>query len=96
MYVITVEFAVHQDRIAAFREAMVDNARASRTHEPGCRQFDVCADPADAAVVFLYEVYDDKAAFDAHLASAHFAAFDARVRDWVVRKTVRSYARVDP
>ena len=96
MFVITVEFVVQHDRVAAFREAMVENARTSRTREPGCRQFDVCTDPSDPGVVFLYEVYDDKAAFDAHVASTHFLAFDSRVRDWVARKTVRSYARVDP
>ena len=96
MFVVTVEFVVQQDRVAAFREAMVENARASRTREPGCRQFDVCIDPSDPGVVFLYEVYDDQAAFDAHVASAHFVAFDGRVRDWVARKTVRSYERLDP
>jgi autoinducer 2-degrading protein len=27
--------------------------------------------------VFLYEVYENRAAFDAHLTSAHFRSFDA-------------------
>ena len=96
MYIVTVEFVAKPERAEAFRAAIVDNASASRRNEPGCRQFDVCSDPGDRAVVFLYEVYDDRAAFDAHRASAHFLAFDDRVRDWVDRKTVRTYERIDP
>ena len=96
MYVVTVEFVAKPEHAEAFRSATVENARASREHEPGCRQFDVCGDAANRAVVFLYELYDDRAAFDAHLASAHFRAFDDRVRDWIASKTVRIYGRIDP
>ena len=96
MYVVTVEFIAKPDHVEAFRRAMIENARASRAREPGCRQFDVCSDPADRAVVFLYEIYDDRAAFDAHLSSSHFRAFDERVREWVAKKTVRIYERTEP
>jgi quinol monooxygenase YgiN len=94
VYVVTVEFIVKTGHAAEFLPAMTENARASRECEPGCRQFDVCADPNDPHVIFLYELYDDRAAFDAHLATAHFKAFDARVAPWVERKTVRVYTRV--
>ena len=96
MYIVTVEFVAKPERAEAFRAAIVENASASRRHEPGCRQFDVCSDPSDRSVVFLYEVYDDRAAFDAHRATAHFLAFDDSVRDWVDRKTVRTYERIVP
>ena len=94
MYVVTVEFVIGAGHAAEFLPAMLENARASREREPGCRQFDVCADPNDPHAIFLYEIYDDRAAFDAHLATAHFKAFDARVAPWVERKSVRIYARV--
>ena len=96
MYVVTVEFVVRGEDAAAFRDAMIENATTSRAREPGCRQFDVCADPSDPALVFLYEVYDDRGAFDAHVASEHFRTFDVRVRPYVERKTVRVYERLDP
>lgn len=96
MYIVTVEFAVRPEHATRFRAAMVANARASRQVEAGCRQFDVCAMPDDPAKLFLYEAYADRAAFDAHLASAHYCAFDAAVRDWVAEKTVRIYQRLDP
>ena len=96
MYVVTVEFDVRAEMAPAFRAAMIANATASRRDEPGCRQFDVCADPAEPASIFLYELYDDRAAFDAHLASDHFRRFDEETRDWIAGKAVRLFERVDP
>ena len=96
MYVVTVEFTIHAEHRADFMTLMLDNARLSRTDEPGCRQFDVCIDDARADVVFLYELYDDRAAFEAHLAAAHFKAFDDAIRDWVARKDVKIYERIAP
>jgi quinol monooxygenase YgiN len=75
MYVIVVDFRIKPERIGEFMPLMLENARISRDTEPGCRQFDVCVDPADKASVFLYEIYDDRGAFDAHLAAAHFKRF---------------------
>lgn len=89
MYIVTVEFTIHPERMPVFMPLMVDNARASRAQEPGCRQFDVCLDPAAPNIVFLYEVYDDRAAFDAHLATAHFKRFDAAVAPMLASKAVR-------
>jgi len=96
MYVVTVVFVAKPEFREAFREAMIRNAQASREREPGCRQFDVCIDPADSATIFLYEVYDDRAAFDAHTRTDHFREFDTTVKDWVAHKAVTIYERVDP
>jgi len=95
VYVVTVVFEPKTEHAKAFRDEMLANAKVSRETEPGCRQFDVCVE-AGTGRVFLYELYDDRAAFEAHLASAHFKAFDAQVRDWVARKDVRSYERIAP
>jgi quinol monooxygenase YgiN len=96
MYVVTVEFDIKPQHFASFLPLMRENAHTSVETEPGCRQFDVCLDPARANSVFLYELYDDRAAFDAHLASAHFKRFDAAVRDMVANKVVRTLQRVEP
>lgn len=96
MYIVTVEFSVKPGQVAEFMPLMVENARASREAEPGCRQFDVCADPGAPHLVFLYEVYDDRAAFDAHLATEHFKSFDKRVGPMLAGKVVRTYLRKDP
>ena len=95
MYVVTVEFEIKPEKLHDFRAQMLANARASREREPGCRQFDVCADPAKPGLIFLYEVYDNRAAFDAHLAAEHFKTFDRTVAPWIASKAVRVYDRLE-
>lgn len=96
MFVVTVEFVIKEAHRDQFQSAMLANARASRQREPGCRQFDVVLDPADPGYVFLYEIYDDRAAFDLHTRSEHFLEFDAATRAWVERKKARLLERLDP
>jgi len=92
-FVVTVVFRAKPEHRALFRKAMLENAAASRTREPGCRIFDVC-EKADAAEIFLYEVYDDEAAFGAHLESSHYKTFNALVTPWTVEKRVIKYVRL--
>ncbi len=91
-----VEFRIKPAQVDAFAAAIIDNARASRETEAGCRQFDVCRDPANPALFFLYELYDDEAAIQTHLCSPHFLQMNALTADWVESKTVWRYARVAP
>ena len=47
--------------------------RAARSAtKPGCRRFDVIEPLGEADRVMLYEIYDDRAAFEAHVQTAHF------------------------
>ena len=96
MLALVVEFRIHDPCIEAFAAAIFDNARTSRESEPGCRQFDVCRDPADPSLFVLYELYDDEGAIAAHLRSSHFLSMDRATRDWVVSKTVRRLTRTYP
>ncbi|MEO8278991.1 MAG: putative quinol monooxygenase [Ideonella sp.] len=96
MLALVVEFRIKPDFIDAFAEAIVDNAKASRENEPGCRQFDVCRDTADSALFFLYELYDDEASIEAHLRSPHFLQMNATTAPWVESKTVARYSRAAP
>jgi len=96
MLAIVVEFRIKPAFVDAFERAIVDNARASRVTEPGCRQFDVCRDPADPGVFFLYELYDDAAAFEAHQRAPHFQQVNAAIGAWVEHKAVRRLQRTDP
>ena len=94
MFCITVTFTIADPHGAAFRAAVLDNARRSLADERGCRVFDVAVDPSGQQF-FLYELYDDAAAFQAHLCTPHFAAFDALVAPWVVDKQVRAWHRLE-
>lgn len=73
-YVVLAELRARPERIAELDAFMARHAAAARD-EPGCLVFDLCRDPADAAVFVLYEVYLDEAAYAAHRATAHYARF---------------------
>jgi quinol monooxygenase YgiN len=94
MFVVAVHFEIHPGQEAAFRAAVIEQARLSR-EEPCCRQFDVCVDRGRPGTVFLYELYDDEAAFVDHQATPHFARFGATVAPCVTSKNVSTWERVD-
>ena len=94
MYVIAVDFEIDPSRLEEFLPLMKANAAASVRDEAGCHLFEVCQDPDAPHHIFLYELYDDRAAFDAHLASAHFKDFDAATSDMLQAKTVRAFTRL--
>ena len=92
-YAITVSFELEDGAAEKFHPLVAENARQSVALEPGCLRFDVLS-PANGAInheVFLYEIYTDQAAFDFHLASAHFKSFDEQTRTLVRRKTVNAF-----
>ncbi len=89
MYLVTVTFQIATEKAQAFAARVQKQAEDSLT-EPGCQRFDVWRDPSDPARVFLYEIYDDRAAFEAHLASDHFIAFDAEVGPWITDKRIET------
>lgn len=94
MFAVTVAFTLPPSRLSDFLPLILDNAAQSLAREPGCLHFDVCTDPDRPGEVFLYEVYTDRAAFDAHLATAHFESFDKATRDMVSSKEVRTFRKV--
>lgn len=96
MFVVAVTFTIAPKAWEAFLPLMQANAEASAANEPECHQFDVCTNPDAPNTVFLYEVYTNRAAFDAHLQSPHFKAFDAAVKDMVTDKSVALLDRITP
>lgn len=93
MYVVAVNFQIRSGKVAAFMPLILAQARNSLKIEPGCHVFDVCQSAASPEEIFLYEVYDDRAAFDAHLASKHYRRFDTDVAGLVLEKHVRFFER---
>ena len=94
MYVVIVEFTAQPGHAEDFKRRVRQQANDSLEQEPGCRVFDVCIDPERDNFVLLYEVYTDRAAFDAHLASPHFADFDECVRGWIDAKKISTYLQI--
>ena len=91
MIVVHVIFKVSADAADRFAEMLAENAAASIDREPGCRRFDVWTDPDRRGEFLLYELYDTRADFDAHLEAPHFKQFDAACAEFAPEKSVTIY-----
>jgi autoinducer 2-degrading protein len=91
MFVVTVEFRIHQPQVAAFHKAVLAQAKNSLQKEKDCKKFEVLINPEDERVVFLYEVYTDRAAFDVHCSTEHFQDFSRAVAPWINAKHVATW-----
>lgn len=88
MFIVLVRFRLVADFVEAFRPLMRAQAANSLEREEGCRRFDVAYDPDDETACLLYELYDNRAAFDTHLQTDHFQQFDKDVAGGVLSKDV--------
>lgn len=94
MYAVTVKFQIHQEHMDAFLPLMRENAETSLRVEEGCHRFDICHDPDQPSEVFLYELYNDEAAFQHHLQTPHFRQFSDASEVMIAGKSVSTYAQV--
>lgn len=83
----TAHLRVRVDVVSQFRERLLRHARTTLEAEPGCHRFDVHQENGDPGLFFLYEVYADEAALEAHRAAPHYLAFREDVQDWVTERT---------
>ena len=91
MLVVLVQVTVRKEMLAEFERAILANADGARTREPGCLRFDVSQNEDDPAQWLFYEMYKDGAAFEAHRASPHFAAYLTVAVKAVLSKTLTRY-----
>ena len=80
LLIVHVHVHVKPGAEAAFREASVANAEASR-REPGVVRFDLIADRDDPSRFVLVEIYRDAQAAAAHKETAHYRAWRDAVAD---------------
>lgn len=71
MIALYVTIHVKPDCVDAFVAATELNHKGTLA-EPGAHCFDVLRDAESATTFYLYEVYTDQAALDAHRESAHY------------------------
>jgi (4S)-4-hydroxy-5-phosphonooxypentane-2,3-dione isomerase len=84
--------AVDLDIMPAEREnflAAVKENGAAAANEPGCRRFDILNLASDPNHFFLYEVYDNEAAFKAHRETEHFKKYATTVGKMVAKRDAR-------
>lgn len=93
MYAIVAELKVKPDQVESFEHLIDAQAKESVDLEEQCHQFDVCQAEGDRAHFLLYEIYDDRAAFDKHREMAHTTRFLAEVKPMVIEMSVRGFSR---
>jgi autoinducer 2-degrading protein len=90
-FVITVDFNLKPGAMAEFRRLVDRNAQESCRNEPGCSRFDVLIPVGQNDRILLYEIYSDRAAFDAHLKTPHYDLFSRESAPLVVGKHVAEF-----
>ncbi len=88
MYCIVVRTQLKPGKRSEFLEAMLPNAEASVRDEPGCHVFDVLEAQEEPDTFYLYELYTDKQALQAHKETSHYKASRAVVNDLVEAQSV--------
>ena len=87
MYVVCVTIHVKPESAGPFLAATLDNARNTRK-EPGNLRFDVLRREDDANRFFLYEVYKEKADFQRHQETEHYARWRDAVNAWMAETRI--------
>ena len=70
-YCLVVKWTIKEGELDAVLEALRPLTATSR-EEPGCLLYQAHRDPENDNVIFLYEQYEDEAAYQAHAESEHF------------------------
>lgn len=87
MLALIVSIRIQPEHREDFMRSVLDDASGSVTNEPGCLRFDVVQEEADPNHIWLYEVYRDQAAFEAHLEAPHYIRWRDTVKDWYAAPT---------
>lgn len=89
LFSIFVTINVKADRLEEFTQASFGDAQGSVRDEPGCFRFDIHQDATIPTRFYLYEVYRDEQAFQAHLEAPHFKTWIATVKEMFETDTER-------
>ena len=92
-YINAVDIDVVPGQADAYLAALKENGAAA-VHEPGCHEFNITVSPKDPHHVFIFEVYDNAAAFEAHRATDHFKKYAATTKDMVAKRDARAFTSV--
>ena len=93
LLVVVVEYDIVHGQTDAYLAAVKENAAAS-VQEPGCREFNIMVSQQDPNHVFIFEVYDNAAALEAHRATDHFKKYAAATKDMVTNRNARTFTSV--
>ena len=93
VYINAVELVIIPSEMPKFLEAIKENA-ANAVKEPGCREFNITVLANNPNHVFLYEVYDNEAALNAHRQTEHFKKYQAATANMIADRNVRAMSLI--
>lgn len=96
MFVLSVQLKIKPENVENFMQRALENGKAARTTEPGCKQFDILVDPNDRTKAMLYEVYTDEKAFEAHQQTPHFKKYLAEAVPLLASRERQVWKRAAP
>ena len=93
LHIHAIDIDVVPGQIDNYLAALKKNGAAS-VKEPGCREFNITVSQKDPNHGFVFEVYEDAAAAQAHRDTEHFKKYAAATKDMVAKREVRPLASV--
>ena len=94
LYINAVDIDVVPGQLENYLVAIKEVGAAAIKTEPGCSEFDITVSQKDPNHLFIFEVYENAAAFDAHLKSDHYKKYAATAKDVVTKREVHSLSSV--
>ena len=94
LYINAVNIDVVPGQIENYLAAIKEVGAAAIKTEPGCSEFNITVSQKDPNHLFIFEVYENAAAFDAHLKSDHYKKYAATAKDVVTKREVHSLSSV--
>jgi (4S)-4-hydroxy-5-phosphonooxypentane-2,3-dione isomerase len=94
LYVNAVDIDVVPGKIEDYLVAIKEVGAASIKSEPGCSEFDITVSQKDPNHLFIFEVYENATAFDAHLKSDHYKKYAVAAKDVVAKREVHPLSSV--
>ena len=93
LYINAVDLDIQPGQIDQYLALLKVNGAAS-VKEPGCHEFNITVSQKDPNHVFIFEVYDNAAAVEAHRATDHFKTYAAATKDMIVKRDARALSSV--
>ena len=82
MHILFADIFIKPQFKAIYLKGIIEQTKATLTHEPGCLRFDITENNADPNLLHIYEVFRDEAALVAHRAADYHTSFLAATKDY--------------
>lgn len=94
LYINAVDIDVVPGQVENYLRALKENGAAAVQTEPGCREFNITVSQSNRNHVFIFEVYDNAAALDAHRQTDHFKKYAATTKDMIAKREAHPLSSV--